>query len=406
MTNRQYDVVVWGATGFTGKWVAKHLFDHYPQSELRWAIAGRNLQKMDDVRAFIGDTESNVAGIMADSDDIESLRVMVAKTKVIISTVGPYAHYGSKLVQACAESGTHYVDLTGESPWIRRMIDAHGSAAAASGAKIVHCCGFDSIPSDMGNYYLQAQALEKFGAPLKSVKFVLRKMKGGASGGTIHSMFNVMKEAVADKTVRKLLVNPYSLNPDSSFKGPDKRDQSMPVYDQDLQIWTAPFIMAGINTRVVRRSNAVADFPYGQDNTYSETMVTSDGFKGRAKALSIAVGFMLFTGVAVTSVGRSLLAKILPSQGEGPEVDADNPGFYEIDFYGETADGRKLAAKVKGDSDPGYGSTSKMLAESAVCLARDELTTGGGSWTPASAMGAALLKRLQEKAGLSFELID
>jgi short subunit dehydrogenase-like uncharacterized protein len=403
--SKKYDVVVWGATGFTGEWVAKHLFDNYPQSELKWAIAGRNQVKLDGVHAFIGDSSNIVDSLVADSDDLESLQKLVAQTKVIISTVGPYAFYGSKLVQACAEAGTHYVDLAGESPWIRRMIDAHAETASNSGAKIVHCCGFDSIPSDMGNYYLQQQAKQSLGVHLKSVKFVLRKMKGGASGGTIHSIFNVMKEAVADKAIRKLLLNRYSLNPDPNFKGPEKRDQSSAVYDKELKVWTAPFVMAGINTRVVRRSNAVAGFPYGEDNTYCETMATADGFSGRAKALSIAVGFMLFTGVAITSVGRSLLAKMLPSQGEGPEVDPDKPGFYEIDFYGETADGRKLAAKVKGDSDPGYGSTSKMLAESAVCLALDELPTKGGSWTPASAMGDALLKRLQDKAGLTFELI-
>ncbi|MFT7527996.1 MAG: short subunit dehydrogenase-like uncharacterized protein [Arenicella sp.] len=408
MKQREFDVVVWGATGFTGKWVAKHLYENYPQDKLRWAIAGRNPDKMDSAREFIGDTKGQTQGVLADSDDLQSLLEMVKRTKVIISTVGPYAYYGSKLVEACAQEGTHYVDLTGESPWIRRMIDTHSAAAVNSGARIVHCCGFDSIPSDMGNYFLQSQAKKTFGAYLKDVKFVLRKMKGGASGGTIHSMFNVMKEAVADKKVRKLLVNPYSLNPDPSFKGPDKPDQRSAVYDEDLKIWTAPFVMAGINTRVVRRGNAVLGFPYGEDNTYMETMVTGDGFSGRTKAMGIAYGFILFVGAAITSPGRALLAKLLPSQGEGPDVNPDKPGFYEIDFYGVTADGRKLAAKVKGDADPGYGSTSKMLAESAVCLALDEaeLKVGGGIWTPASAMGAPLLKRLQKNAGLSFELIE
>jgi short subunit dehydrogenase-like uncharacterized protein len=403
--SKKYDVVVWGATGFTGKWVAKHLYTNYPQAELSWAIAGRNPDKMDEVRKFIGDEGKSVEGLQADSDDIESLRTLVAQTKVIISTVGPYTLYGSNLVQACAESGTHYVDLTGEPPWIRQMIDTHLKTAETSGAKIVHCCGFDSIPSDMGNYFLQTEAKKKFGEPLKSVKGVVRKMKGGASGGTIHSMFTVLKEAVADKNLRRLLTNPYTLNPDPSFKGSDKRDQASAVYDKKLNTWTAPFVMAAINTRVARRSNAVAGFPYGEDNSYAECMATSDGFVGRAKAMSVSAATMLFTGVAITSPGRALLSKMLPAQGEGPVVDPENPGFYEIDFYGETATGQSLMARVNGDADPGYGSTSKMLAESAVCLALDTLSVEGGFWTPASAMGDALLKRLQENAGVSFKLV-
>ncbi|MBT8115174.1 MAG: saccharopine dehydrogenase NADP-binding domain-containing protein [Arenicella sp.] len=404
MADREFDVVVWGATGFTGKWVARHLFDNYPQTKLRWAIAGRNQQKLDDVHDFIGDKGRTVQTMVADSGDESSLREMASRTRVIITTVGPYAYYGSLLVKVCAELGTHYVDLTGEVPWMRRMIDAHTPAAEASGARIVHCCGFDSIPSDMGNYFIQQQAMQKFGQYLKSVRYLLLKMKGGASGGTIHSMFNVMKEAVEDKEVRRLMVNPYSLNPDRSFKGPDKRDQTTAIYDKELGTWTAPFVMSAINTRVVRRGNALLHYPYGKQFSYSETMAT----KGRLAAMGIASGFMLFAGVATTAPGRKLLSWVLPSQGEGPQVDPENPGFYLIEFHGSTADGEKLVARVKGDSDPGYGSTSKMLAESAVCLALDEqqLEVGGGFWTPASAMGEALLSRLQQRAGLSFEIVE
>ena len=403
MAARKYDVVVWGATGFTGKWVAKHLFDHYPQQQLRWAIAGRNQQKLDEVRTFIGDHDAEIDSLLADSEDEASLAQMVASTRVIITTVGPYAYYGSKLVKACAEAGTHYVDLTGEVPWMRRMIDEHSAAAQTSGARIVHCCGFDSIPSDMGNFYIQSQANHKYGEYLQSVRYVLLKMKGGASGGTIHSMFNVMKEASKDKSVRRLMVNPYSLNPDKSYKGPDQRDQSRAIYDRDLGKWTAPFIMSGINTRVVRRGNALLGFPYGEDFSYSETMVT----KGRLQAMSIAYGFMMFAAAAITGPGRKLLSMLLPAQGEGPAVDPDKPGMYLIDFHGQTAGGTKMVARVKGDADPGYGSTSKMLAESAVCLALHEadLKVGGGFWTPSSAMGELLLSRLQERAGLSFEIV-
>ena len=408
MATKQFDVVIWGATGFTGKWVAKHLFDNYADDDLKWAIAGRNPVKLKEVKEFIGDGDDKIPSLLADSDDSESLAEMLSHTKVVISTVGPYAYYGTKLVEQCAKLGVHYVDLTGETPWIRRMVDAYQETAKASGARIVHCCGFDSIPSDMGNFYIQSQAKERLGEYLPEVRFVLKKMKGGASGGTIHSMFNVLKEAVEDKGIRRLLANPYSLNPDPMFKGPDKRDQTSAVYDDDSKIWTAPFVMGAINTRVVRRGHALQGFPYGQKFKYSETMGTKDGFKGRAQAMSIATGLMVFTGVGITSIGRKLLAKMLPSQGEGPDVDPDKPGFYVIDFMGKTTKGESFVARVEGDADPGYGSTSKMLAESAVCLALngDELEVDGGFWTPASAMGQHLLDRLQNNAGLKFTIRD
>jgi len=404
--NREFDVVVWGATGFTGKWVAKYLFEQYQGTNLKWAIAGRNTEKIQEVRSFIGDEDGRIPSILADSTQEESLRSMVASTKVIITTVGPYAYYGSLLVKVCAELGTHYVDLSGEAPWIRRMVDSYQGTAEKSGARIVNCCGFDSIPSDMGTFYIQQKAKQLHGEYLDEVRFVLKKMKGGASGGTIHSMFNVLKEAVEDKAVRQLLANPYSLNPDPKFKGPDRKDQTQPVYDSGNEVWTAPFVMAAINTRVVRRGHAVLGFPYGENFKYSETMVTQKGIKGRLQAASIAYGLMLFTGIGITNLGRKFLAKLLPSQGEGPEVNSDNPGYYIIDFYGKTSNGKRLVARVKGDSDPGYGSTSKMLAESAVCLALDEkdLEVAGGFWTPASAMGNQLLERLQKNAGLSFEI--
>jgi len=405
MAERQFDVVVWGATGFTGKWVAKHLFDHYPQEKLRWAIAGRNSTKLDEARQFIGDKNSEIKDLLADSTDEESLKKLVGSTKVIISTVGPYAYYGSLLVKACAEAGTHYVDLTGEVPWMREMIDAHSAAAENSGARIVHSCGFDSIPSDIGTYYIQNKAQQKFGKYLQSVRFSLIKSKGGVSGGTVHSMLNVIEEAVKNKKVRRLMANPYSLNPDKKFKGVDKGDQRSAKYDQDLGKWTAPFVMAAINTRIVRRSNALMSFRYGEDFSYTESMATGRGIKGRLAASSITAALAVFTGVSITGIGRKLVSKLLPSQGEGPAVDPQNPGFYNIAFLGETADGQKMRAKVTGDADPGYGSTSKMLAESAVCLALEDenLEVGGGFWTPASAMGESLLQRLIENAGLTFE---
>ncbi len=410
MATRQFDVLVLGVTGFTGKWVAKHLYDNYTAKEaesektLKWGLAGRNAEKLEKVREFIGDENDDIQSVIADSNDEASLRSMVEKTKVVITTVGPYAYYGSLLVKLCAESGTHYVDLTGEVPWMRDMIDAHHITAEKSGAKIVHSCGFDSIPSDMSVYFAQQQAHEKFDCYLKSIRFSLTKAKGGISGGTFASMINIIKQAVKDKRVRKILFNPYSLNPDPSFKGPEKQDQRGVEFSKELGKWTAPFMMAGINTRIVRRSNALMDFIYGKDFTYTETMPTGAGASGylAAKAISTAVKSIAF--MSITALGRSVLGILLPSQGEGPKVDPDKPGFYVIHLHGETADGEKMIAKVTGDADPGYGSTSKMLAEAGVCLALDDLETAGGFWTPSSAMGAKLLTRLCDSAGLTFSI--
>jgi len=403
---KQYDVVVWGATGFTGKWVAKHLFDHYSNGDLKWAIAGRNADKLNDVRDFIGDSSSNIDGLIADSEDEPSLLELVQSTKVIISTVGPYAYYGSLLVKLCAESGTHYVDLCGEVPWMREMIDAHQESAKKSGAKIVHSCGFDSVPSDMGVFFVQQQASKAFSKPLTSVRYQLIKAKGGVSGGTIASMMNIVKLAVKDKSVRKLLANPYALNPDSSFKGPDKGDQMSAKFSKVIDKWTAPFVMAGINTRIVRRSNALLDHSYGKNFRYSEVMVTGKGVRGYASAKAISGGVKAMMVTSVTGLGRRFLGLFLPAQGDGPKVDPLNPGFYHIQFNGQSENGDQLVTKLLGDGDPGYGSTSKMLAESAVCLALDSLTTGGGFWTPASALGDAYLKRLQDKGGLSFAVVS
>ena len=406
MAKKMFDVVIWGATGFTGKWVAKHLHENYSGSDLTWAIAGRSVEKLSEVRKFIGDADESVPQLVADANDANSLQELVDSAKVVITTVGPYAHYGSGLVKACAEAGTHYVDLTGEVPWMRSMIDQHQETARKSGARIVHCCGFDSIPSDMGNYFTQQQAKQRFGMHLKNVRYAVLKAKGGISGGTVASLINVIKEAVKDKAVRRILDNPYSLNPDPTFKGPDMRDQIAVKHSKELAMWTAPFMMEGVNTRVVRRSNALMNFIYGEQFSYKETMATAPGAAGYVAAKTISTGIKAIAFTSITAAGRTVLGWLLPSQGEGPKVDPDNPGFYHIQFNGETADGSSLVTRLIGDADPGYGSTAKMLAESGVCLALDKLKTDGGFWTPASAMGDALLVRLQERAGLTFEVVE
>ena len=404
MAKKAFDVVVWGATSFTGKWVAKHIFDHYQGSDLRWCMAGRNQTKLDEISAFIGDHDKSVPHLIADSHDFDSLTNMVGQTASIITTVGPYAFYGSELVRACVETGTHYVDLSGEVPWMRKMIDQYQEAAVASGARIVHSCGFDSIPSDMGTYYMQQQSQQTFGQPLQKLQYALVKSKGGMSGGTAHSMLNILKSAVEDKSIRKVLTNPYSLNPDPSIRGADRYDQNKVIYDKHMRKWTAPFLMAGINTRIVRRSNALMDNAYGDDFSYTETMVTGAGPQGYMTAKGISAAIKSMAVLSLNSLGRGILNKILPEQGEGPVVDPENPGFYVIQFNGLTANGDRLTGKLVGDGDPGYGSTSKMLAEAGISLAVDKLDTKGGFWTPASAMGDALLARLLDKGGLTMEI--
>jgi len=406
VAKKKYHIIVWGATGFTGKWVAKYLYDQYYAADLTWAIAGRNAAKLHEVHNFIGDIDSSIDDLIADSSDQSSLEALVQSAKVIISAVGPYAHYGSLLLKVCAEQGTHYVDLSGEVPWMREMIDNYQESAKKSGAKIVHSCGFDSVPSDMGVFFSQQQAQSLLGKKLSSIRYQLIKAKGGVSGGTIASMMNIVELAVKKKPIRKLLANPYALNPDASFQGPDKGDQTSVKYSKTLKKWTAPFLMAGINTRIVRRSNALMNFAYGPEFTYSEVVVTGEGARGYVTAKILSGGFKAAMLIGVTSVGRKLLGVFLPAQGEGPKVDPKDPGFYHIQFNAQADDGQAFVTTVFGDGDPGYGSTSKMLAESAVCLALDNLQTGGGFWTPASALGDAYLTRLQSNAGLSFTVIS
>ncbi|MBT8139186.1 MAG: saccharopine dehydrogenase NADP-binding domain-containing protein [Gammaproteobacteria bacterium] len=402
---REFDVVIWGASGFTGRLVAEYYLAQYGASgELRWAMAGRNEAKLKAVQKEIG--AEGVPLILADSHDRASLDAMVARTRTILTTVGPYAQYGDELLAACVAGRAHYCDLSGEPNWMRRTIDQHHEAARDNGVCIVHCCGFDSIPSDMGVYYLQQQAKAKKGEFCKHIKYRLIGMSGGFSGGTLASLDGTMAEAKADPDVRRMLLHPYGLNPRDAMDGPDGRDQQSVVYDEDAGQWTSPFIMALINTRVVRRSNALADFAYGKDFRYDESVLTGDGIAGRAKGMAAA----LSVGVLMLDPKKSLLRrtidKFLPDPGEGPSREKREAGFFAIRLIGLFADGTKMEAKVKGDRDPGYGSTSKMLGESAVCLALDgdKLPGPCGVLTPSTAMGEALLERLQQNAGLRFEL--
>jgi short subunit dehydrogenase-like uncharacterized protein len=406
MINREFDIIVWGATGFTGRLVAEYLLRQYGiGGDLQWAIAGRSEKKLEAVKQDLG--AESLPTIVADSFDDDKLSSMAASAKVIITTVGPYAKYGSNLVAACAQHGTHYCDLAGEAQWIRRMIDMHHEAARESGARIVHCCGFDSIPMDIGVHFLQQEAKRRHGSYCKSIAMLVKATKGGLSGGTVGSALNLIKEARADKNVARVLTDPYGLNPPDERDGPDRYDQSNVVYDEVARTWTAPFVMAGINTKVVRRSHALLGYPYGKDFRYREAVMMGGKRSNWLQANLLVAGLGIFVAAASFRFTRGLLERfVVPKPGEGPNREQRENGFFDLRQFGELPDGTVIKTRITGDRDPGYGSTSKMLAESGVCLAKNELASGGGVLTPASAMGDALLARLQENAGLRFEVLE
>lgn len=399
--SKEFDIIVWGASGFTGKLVVEYLFQRYGEDKsLRWAMGGRNQAKLEMVRVEVAD--ETIPIIIADSQDKESLSTMVKRTKVICTTVGPYAKYGSKLVEVCVAHHVDYCDLTGEVQWMRRMIDQYHEIARANGTKIVHTCGFDSIPSDMGVYFVQKAAKHSTGHSAKQIKMRVRAFKGEMSGGTYASLSNVLEEAQKDKSIYATLLNPYGLNPDGEQSGPDKRDLQNVVYDETSKSWIYPFVMAGINTKVVRRSNALAEYPYGKDFQYEEAVMSGDGIAGRLKGMAAAATL----GIMMLAKPGSLIKKgvdlVLPKPGEGPDKSKREAGFYNLRFFATLHDDSKAVGKVTGDMDPGYGSTSKMLAESAICLAKDNLPDVGGVLTPSVAMADALLRRLENNAGLTF----
>lgn len=408
MDKREFDVIVWGASGFTGRLVAAYMLERYGASEsLRWALGGRNQGKLTGIRDNLGETARDLPLVIADSNDADSLAAMVKRTKVICTTVGPYAKYGSELVRACAAAGTHYCDLAGEPQWMHAMIEQHQQAARASGACIVHACGFDSIPSDMGVYYMQREAVARLGEPFTEVHLRLRALKGAASGGTIASLLNASEEGRADRNIARILVHPYSLNPEGEREGPDTRDQTGMVFDENLKAWTAPFVMAMVNTKVVRRGHALMGYPYGKDFRYSEATLSGAGVPGWFKSAATSFGLGGFMVAASVGPLRNLMQRfVLPEPGEGPNKQQRESGFFNFVVVCKTRTGEIIKGRITGDRDPGYGSTSKMLSEAAVCLALDEIDVGGGFWTPASAMGDALLDRLVENAGLSFSLED
>lgn len=404
----KYSVIVFGATSFVGQILCRYLIDQFGDT-LHWAAAGRSQTKLEALRLQLGEKANKLPLLLADAADETSLRELCLQTRVMVSTVGPYALYGEPLVKVCAENGTDYCDLTGEVQWIRRMIERYEPAAKASGARIVHCCGFDSIPSDLGVFFLQQQAQQRFGQPCVSVKMRVKALAGAASGGTVASLINVVKEASKDPALRRELADPYSLCPPQQGSRARQENLTMGKFDPDFNSWITPFVMAAINIRIVHRSNALSHDAYGKDFTYDEAMMTKAGPKGWMLAHGMAVGmagFML--ALAVPPICHLIEKYAVPQPGEGPSPAAQARGFYDFRFLGTTRQGQVLRVKVTGDRDPGYGSTSKILGQAAACLAtdisRDDFA--GGFWTPATIFGDKLIKRLVADAGLMFSVLE
>jgi short subunit dehydrogenase-like uncharacterized protein len=402
MDNKPFDLIVFGATGFTGRLVAEYLNNSCGVGgRVAWAMAGRSLTKLGEVRRLTGVPET-VQLLQADATDAASLAALVAQTQVVISTVGPYQLYGEPLLRACADAGTDYVDLCGEPGWMAQMIARHDAAARASGARIVFSCGFDSIPFDLGVVYLQSEAQRRFGAPLKQVRGRVRVMKGGFSGGTLASALATVEAMGRDPALARLMRNPFALVP--GFTGPAQPEGDSATYDAAAKSWTGPFVMAAINTKNVHRTHALRGHAWGRDFIYDERMLTGDGASGERRARTLARNARLQNLVLGWGPTRALLRLALPKPGQGPSQHERETGRYEVLFSGETAKGQALSAVVQDNRDPGYGSTCKLISESALCLLQDvdRSRTGGGVWTPGAAMGLALVRRLQERAGLSF----
>lgn len=387
-TAAEFDLIVYGASGFTGRLVAEYLSLRYGSGgELRWAMAGRDAAKLAAVRDEIGAATSTPL-VVADASDPASIKAMVGRTKAVITTVGPYQLYGEPLVAACAEAGTDYLDLCGEPAWMRLMIDAYEAKARTSGARIVFSCGFDSIPFELGVLFAQETAKAQLGGTVPRAKGRVRRMRGGFSGGTAASLKATLVAAARDPAILALLRDPFSLTP--GFSGPEQPRGDKPLLDEDVDGWVAPFVMAAINTRNVHRANALLGHAWGKDFVYDEMLMTGPGEKGEAAARAIAAS------------GGGLGGDGGPKPGEGPGKEERETGFFDVLVIGKATDGREVRVSVKGDRDPGYGSTSKMIAESGVCLVRECPEVPGGIWTPGAAMGGRLIDRLRKNAGLTF----
>ena len=389
MSDKSVDVVIYGATGFTGKLVVEYMQEKYGKDEgISWAIAGRSEEKLNSVREELK-VGSNVPQLLVDSNDKDSIASMVQQTKCVLTTVGPYQLYGANILQQCVIHGVDYVDLCGEPGWMHEMINEHAEQAKETGARIVFSCGFDSIPFDLGVYFLQKEVIARHGQPASNVRGRVRAMNGEFSGGTAASLGATMASLKEKPELFEVLVNPFALS--NGFTGPEQAQDSKPIYDDKLETWVAPFFMAPINTKNVHRSNALMDHLYGEDFCYNEMWIQGPGEEGKA---------------AAEFVGSMNPLADAPAPGEGPSKESRENGNYDVLFCADLSDGSSLHASVSGDMDPGYGSTSKMIAESALCLVDDCSELSGGIYTPAPAMGEKLITRLQASAGLTFKIED
>ena len=409
MENKKFDIIIFGATSFVGQIMTKYFAENMKDfSPLSWAIAGRSQEKLDTLRSSLGEAFQNLPMIVCDAFDPIKLDELTKSSKVVASTVGPYALYGEELVKACAQNGTDYCDLCGEAYWIKDMIQKYNNDAIRSGARIVNCCGFDSIPSDLGVLVLQEYSKNKFDSYFPRIKLGVEKMKGGASGGTLASMIQAVIAAKSNPALRKEMANPYILCPEFSGDKIKQNRVTSVVFDDDFKMWSAPFIMEAINTRVVMRSHFINEKKYGAGFLYQEQMLMGKGVKGYIRATSLLMGLGMFAlSVFITPTRKILQKFILPKPGQGPSVEAQRDGYFDINLIGISESTETLCLKVTGDTDPGYGCTAKMLAHSALSLAFDapQKNSDRGFLTPSSALGTALVERLKKYAGMTFEII-
>lgn len=393
-SDRQFDVVLYGATGFTGRQTVEYFARHAPAG-LRWAIAGRSRAKLELVRAEAGLDADAVELIVAEAHDQPSVDAMVARTRVLLTTAGPFALYGSPIVDACVRLGTHYADITGETPWIRELIDRHHAQAAADGTRIVTCCGFDSVPADIGSWLL-VRALHEAGTGCAEVRGYYR-MAGGFNGGTIASIANIYESAGG-----KRLSDPFLLDPPiahSAKQVEQSEDVRDPFFDERVNTWVGPFVMAAINTRIVRRSAALwaeRGDPYGHDFTYQEYARYGQPLAAAKAIVATAVLGLVDAGMR-TSLGRELFTSIY-RPGAGPSAETMDNGFFRTDLVATGEDGRTMRCTIRHQGDPGNRATVRFLCESALALAVDEaeLPAGGGVLTPATALGSVLPRRLRD----------
>ena len=412
MKNIEYDLVIMGATGFTGKLVVEYLIENYgvENEEFTWAIAGRDKNKLERLRSsfkYIDSNSNKIPRLVVDSHDTNSLDKMTSISRLVISTVGPYLKFGEALVESCVKNGTHYCDLTGEVPFIRKSIDAFDIKAKKNNCRIVHSCGFDSVPSDIGVLLLQMDSLKRFDKPCDEVNLYVRSIRGGLSGGTIDSMISIFNYMDSNPGHRKLLKSPFSLNPRESLKNNTWQPILKSVkWDDDIQRWLCPFIMAGFNSRIVMRTNAITDYRYGIDFKYSEVSSYKKGLSGFLKAVVMFIGLVLIQiSLKVRPLLWFLRKFFLPSPGEGPSKEIRDNGFFKLDIIGSMDNIKKIRFTVTGEGDPGYSATAKMITESAlsILLNQDRIPKVSGILTPAAGIGVVLAERLNDK-GFNFSI--